>query len=262
MVRHLLSHPRASDLDLDHDAVLARFEPYDPRWRHLLRVALTSYAEGRGASHVVEKTPAHLAHVPRILSWFPNAKIVLVVRDGRDAVMSMLAAPFTHGDIRRHACNWRRMADLGEDLARRYPANLHEIRFEDLVEHPRETLALLHDFLGIDLDPGQLLTRPASDAIPLWEAAWKARAISTLDPSRVGVWRRSATTHQRWAMNAIMGQTLFRLGYSDTALYDAPLPTRVRHRMLARLWRTALMPSVRPVTTRAWRGIRRTVEGI
>lgn len=261
MVRHLLSHPRASDLGLDHDETLARFQRYDPRWRHLLRVALTLYAQSHGATHVVEKTPAHLAHVPRILQWYPDARIVLILRDGRDAVMSMLAAEFTHDDLRRHACNWRRMAELGEVWTARFPRQVHEVRFEELVEKPESTLSRVHAFLGIPFDPRQLSTMAISDAVPSWEASWKARAATAIDPRRVGVWRDRANTHQRWAMNAIMGETLCRLGYDDTALFDAPLPTRLRHLALAKLWMTALHPAVRPVSARAWRNLRTTLLG-
>lgn len=256
MVRHLLTHARAADLRLDPDETLARFRRHDPRWRHLFRVALERYAEVRGASRVVEKTPAHLAHVPRILQWYPDARVVLVLRDGRDAVTSMLAADFTHDDLRRHACNWRRAAELGEELASRYPGSLHTVRYEDLVANPRDALSRLHEFLGIPLDPKQLVSGEAPNVVPGWESPWKARAIAPIDPSRVGSWRHRATHAQRWAMNAIMGDVLNRLGYDDTALYDAPLPSRLRHLAFARLWRTALHPSVRPLTASAWRALR------
>ncbi len=259
MVRHLLGHPRASDLGLEHDELLARFRPCDPRWRHLFRVALERYAHRRGARHVVEKTPAHLAHVPRLLQWYPDARIVLIIRDGRDAVMSMLSAEFTHRDLRRHACSWRRMAELGDEWGVRFPGQLHTARFEDLVTAPESTLARVHDFLAIPFRPRRQLTETASDVVPRWEAGWKSNALATLDPTRVDAWRRQATPQQRWAMNAIMGTTLNRLGYSDTALFDAPLATRLRHQACAGVWRTALHPSVRPITAAAWRTLRRSL---
>jgi len=256
MVRHLLGHPRASDLNLTRDALIARFRDHDPRWRHLLRIALQSYASERGARTVVEKTPAHLLHVPRILQWYPDARIVVVLRDGRDAVLSMLAAEFTHGDLRRHACNWRRMAELGEELAVRYPRHLHTVRFEDLVTRPRAVLTELHAFLDMPMHPDQLDSGPSSDAIPAWETAWKSSATAPIDPSRIDTWRHLATPQQRWALHAIMGDTLARLGYLDATLDDCPLPSRVRHRAMAHLWRAALHPSVRPVTASVWRRVR------
>jgi hypothetical protein len=39
---------------------------------------------------IVEKTPAHLFHTKRIRHVFPQAAIVLVCRDGRDVVTSLI----------------------------------------------------------------------------------------------------------------------------------------------------------------------------
>ncbi len=256
MVRHLLGHPRASDLGLDPGDVLARFRDLDPRWRHLYRVALEIFAEGRGADVAVEKTPAHLVHVPRILQWYPDARVILLVRDGRDAVLSMMAAGFTHDDLRRHACNWRRMACMGEQLAARFPRHLCTVRFEHLIARPEQILRELHDFLGVPFDPVQLQDSSPSPAVPAWEAAWKARATRPVDPARAGAWRHLATDHQRWALHAVMGDALTRLGYPDAHLEDCPLPARARHLALARLWRAALHPAVRPITATAFRRIR------
>ena len=256
MVRHLLSHPRASDLGLDPAHVLARFRDQDPRWRHLLRVALEVFAEQHGADTAVEKTPAHLVHVPLILRWFPHARVILLVRDGRDAVLSMMAAGFTHDDLRRHACNWRRMACVGEEMAARFPRQLYTVRFEQLVARPEPTLRDLHTFLEIPFDPVQLKGGSSSAAVPSWEIEWKARATSAIDPGRSGAWRHLATDGQRWAMHAIMGDALTRLGYPDAHLDDCPSPSRVRHEAMARLWRAALHPAVRPLAASAWRRFR------
>lgn len=260
MVRHLLGHPRAADLDLDPDELLARFVDLDPRWRHLFRVALDLHAHERGARTAVEKTPAHLAHVPRILQWYPGARVVCVVRDGRDAVMSMLSAGFTHGDLRRHACNWRQMARLGEEYAARYPRQLHTVRFERLVTRPEQTLRRLHDFLHVPFDPRQLDGDQPTGVIPAWEDGWKGRARAAIDPTRAGAWRRTATPHQRCSIHAVMGDWLTRLDYEDATLDACPPAIRLREQVLARLWRAALHPAMRPVTATAWRQVRARIR--
>ena len=147
-------------------------------------------------------------------------------------------------------------ARLHEEMAARFPRQLYTVRFEQLVARPEPTLRDLHTFLEIPFDPVQLKGGSSSAAVPSWEIEWKARATSAIDPGRSGAWRHLATDGQRWAMHAIMGNALTRLGYPDAHLDDCPSPSRVRHEAMARLWRAALHPAVRPLAASAWRRFR------
>jgi len=253
LVEHLLQHDRARDLDLDREELLRRFRAGPSSHRQLLVHALDLYRDQRGAERVVEKTPAHLPHVPRILRWFPTARIVLLVRDGRDAVMSMVDAAFTHDDLRRHCANWRRMARTGERLVRDHPDRVLQVRFEDLVRDPESTVRRVDRFLDLTFERRQLEPTPDSDAIPSWERAWKGRATLPVNPARVGSWRRRASEHQHWVMHAMMGRTLRWLGYHVADDLRAPATVRVREAVLGAAWGAALHPAVRPVTRRLWR---------
>ena len=46
-----------------------------------------------GERHVAERTPWHVLHLPLIAEVYPDARFVHVVRDGRDAVRSLVAQP-------------------------------------------------------------------------------------------------------------------------------------------------------------------------
>jgi hypothetical protein len=237
MVHHLLACERVTDLGLDPDDLLARLDDRPATWSEVYLAMLALYADQHGAGRAVDKTPAHLAHVPRILRWYPDARVINLVRDGRDAVMSMMAQPFTHDDIRRHGCNWRRMIDAGSRFERRYPERFVSVRYEDLVRESRATLARIDGFLGVEFDPRQLDDSVPTDVVPDWERPWKAPAASAFSVDRVGVWRSRATDAQRWAMHAAMGSTLRRLGYGAASLDDCTRRRRLRERALAVAWR-------------------------
>jgi len=240
MVHHLVECERVVDLELDPDDLLARLDDRTATWSEVYVAMMHVYAGRHGARAAVDKTPAHLAHVPRILAWYPEARVANLVRDGRDAVMSMMAQPFTHDDLRRHGCNWRRMARLGRRFERRWPDRFRSFRFEDLVRDPRGTLERIDDFLGLPFHDSQLDPGTGSRAIPDWETAWKERATGPVDPGRIGQWRHQATDSQRWAMHAVMGDELRRLGYGDAGLDDCPPALRLRERTLAQASRLAV----------------------
>ena len=72
--------------------VLAEARSDDEAADRLIRAVLDShFSNARGTSDdvLVEKTPFHIFHAERILSTFPEARLVEVVRDGRDVCVSM-----------------------------------------------------------------------------------------------------------------------------------------------------------------------------
>jgi len=73
-------------------SVLAEGGNDDEVAARLVRAVLDSYFSGRGGTRdrvLVEKTPLHIFYAEQILSTFPEAHVIEVVRDGRDVCVSM-----------------------------------------------------------------------------------------------------------------------------------------------------------------------------
>lgn len=56
------------------------------RW---IRRQFESFASGERKSIIVDKSPEHSFNIPILLSVFPNAKIIHILRDGRDVTLSI-----------------------------------------------------------------------------------------------------------------------------------------------------------------------------
>jgi hypothetical protein len=115
-------------------------------------LALARRAEQRGIPRICEKTPNHVHRIGRILGLMPHARILYVVRDGRDVAHSILRR---YGDLDSGARRWMRdnRAGLrqseGED-------RVHLLRYEDLVADPAATLAAACAFIGEAYEPAML----------------------------------------------------------------------------------------------------------
>jgi len=105
------------------------------------------------------KRPVLIASIERIRSVFPEAKIIHLVRDGRDVYLSYqnvhrTGKKFGPKRLISSALYWvdglRRLRSLQSDV-------LIEIRYEDLLSDPGETLKNLCDFLGLEYDLEKLL---------------------------------------------------------------------------------------------------------
>ena len=138
--------------------------------RGLFAAFLRAYADKLGRPIMGEKTPAHLAYVDTLLEWFPNGRVVHMIRDPRAIYVSELrrrrerpeSVPyrqlihvpplFNTFVLQQVTWVWARAADRHRALSERYPDRYRLVRFEDLVREPRATLAGLFDFLGVEME--------------------------------------------------------------------------------------------------------------
>ncbi len=211
--------PRAADIGLDAEAIKLRFSRQAPTYANLFCTLLELYAERWEKPLAGEKTPFHLLRVPLILRWFPDARIVCIVRDGRDVVRSILGAPWTaHRSTRRQAWKWTKCARLARRFLHDYPRQFQVIRYEDLVLDPEMVLRRVNAFYGVDFDPAQLDVGGSSPAVPAHERGWKANAVDRPDESRISAWQHHVTESERLIMNSMMGAELRTFGYGDTEL--------------------------------------------
>ncbi len=95
-----------------------------------------------------EKTPLHVMYLPRILEFFPQAKFIHLIRDGRDMAESMRRMWFGPTSIYGIAQRWRtRVGAFYDFKSQMHPNQYLELRYEDLVSEPDKYLAILCEFL-------------------------------------------------------------------------------------------------------------------
>lgn len=95
----------------------------------------------------VEKTPRHVHRIGKILAWLPQARILYVVRDGRDVVYSLMQRGYQLED---GVTRW--IDDNRAGLQFLNDPRVHLLRYEDLVSNFDSTLRRVLFFLGEDFD--------------------------------------------------------------------------------------------------------------
>lgn len=119
----------------------------------------------------------------RILAAFPAARVVLIVRDPRDFVVSAMARG--GHDVDWWIEEYKAMLDLAGELHKRHAQAVITIRYEDLVQQPESEVRRCCEFLGLPfvdamLDPALWPVKGPreyeSKAIVTNAAKWKAAA--------------------------------------------------------------------------------------
>lgn len=158
-----------------------------------------------GRARLAERTPLHALHTGLIGDIYPDARIVHIIRDGRDVVRSLLAQQWGPENVAAGAREWRASIETARAGAGRSSRYL-EVRYEDLHADPATRISGLYHWLGLRVD----------EAI-LEHALAEAKVERNLDPRGTpagsGKWRSVFTPEDLAAFEEVAGDVLYDLGY-------------------------------------------------
>ncbi|MGO1118047.1 sulfotransferase family protein [Rhodovibrionaceae bacterium A322] len=115
---------------------------------------------------VGDKTPRSALYPEFFYRAFPNCKLVHIIRDGRDVVVSQLhhayragyekaidpATPDHLDFVDRYINMWASNVEKARGFGDNHPDSYIEVRYEDLHARPEEEMARIFDRLGCDAD--------------------------------------------------------------------------------------------------------------
>ncbi len=207
-----------------------------------------------------EKTPEHTGHLPAIRQMFPDAKIVVLYRDGRDVASSLTRMPWMTSSLYANFVVWLYYHWVIQRAQESDGANLYFSRYEDIVADPRRELAGMLRFLDLPYESAVAEGQGNREGIPPREYAWKERALRTISTERMGSFRQELSFEQIEVMERLGKHALSALGYPLLSDGDRPLSLSFFAKLSYDLGRFALrLPwhsVVREVVCRLSAGVR------
>jgi hypothetical protein len=166
---------------------------------------------------LVEKSPLDVAAVDAL---FPEARVVHVIRDGRDVALSMdKAAESWAPGMRRgvalaeRGARWRAEVEEYRSAASRLGAERYlEIRFEDLKSNFHTHVRRLFDFAGVPSDDATLDLVSRETQLSSYPAG--SRASGFRGGGRAAGWRERFSKREAFAFDHAAGEMLVDLGYA------------------------------------------------
>lgn len=173
----------SSTLEVPKETI--RLSPYDNYATHFQKI-LDYKAQEKKCFGWIEKTPIHLHYIDDIQRWIPNPSFLHVRRSAHDNVLSLYKArqhkewhhlskvsnlPFRQTTIRAALKRWQKDNKISDYWSKK--ENHYQIKYEDLISNPTNSVADLCHKLNINFEPDMLLFNNISRNIIHPNERWK-----------------------------------------------------------------------------------------
>ncbi len=250
---------------VDSSGIESWFRRPSNRWNHgtdlspiVLRAVIDFILEREarplGATTVGDKSPNNLLNgesVRLMNKYYPDAKLIFIVRDGRDAAIShrlqsFLDAvqhlnkrdwdirkaferdpePFMSGEqsiftpegIRKAAENWvQNIEETNQNGRELYQEQFISLRYEDLLNSSWEQMSGLWSFLDVNTDieglSDSLKKEMKNNPDAKWQQESGAKLIEPFQKGKINSWKKLFTQHDINVYKEIAGNSLIKWGY-------------------------------------------------
>ncbi|RPI84973.1 MAG: sulfotransferase [Chloroflexi bacterium] len=173
-LRRISAHWRWILRRIDRDVFLQKVLDSDRSERALFTIMMECFAERKGKQIIGEKTPAHIRYVPTLMDWYPNARVIHMIRDPRAVFVSEYnrrlkeaqSVPFKQLKkipyllklylLAQTTVTWAESINLYHQYSEKYPGRYYALKFEDLVREPEKNISNLCNYLGVEFQEKML----------------------------------------------------------------------------------------------------------
>jgi hypothetical protein len=196
----MMRYTRISRLQPDVDRLRSDFLAGESSYPRLFRLLQEQNMERLGKKRWGDKSLGSEAQADAILSAFPAASMIYVLRDPRDRYASQAGHRSAgRGGVGSGVAMWKSSEKRAGDLFRRHPDRFRIVRYEDLVAEPQETVRSLCDLVAIDFVP-EMLTTESDSPRPLHTGS-------------IGRFRRDLTVGEIRFIEQMAGERMKARGY-------------------------------------------------
>ncbi|WP_190686050.1 sulfotransferase [Leptolyngbya sp. FACHB-671] len=169
-----------------------------------------------------DKNPVHVYYTEQIQKYFPNAKLLLIIRDVRGTYGSLKRTEESfdnwQGSCQANVLSvtkqWHKVVDLSEQ--HKNDPNFHTVLYERLIENPEQELRAVCSWLGVDFDESMLRyyeKNAKEKLVPTGENGWNAKTFQPISKGRLNSWQNELSLTELEALESLNQGNLQRLGY-------------------------------------------------
>ena len=182
------SDKRLKRLKIDLDEPLQINNTMYDIYQYILETKLTN----QNKSNIGDKDPKLIEKINRLHHFFPNSKIIHIIRDPRDVVLSRTKAKWSQKyPFYFHAIIYYMQLSLGIKSGRnKYKENYIEVLYENLIKNPDYELLRVMKFLNLDFEKSMLNFKDSSkELVSEDELEWKKETFLPIKKNNFNKWK-------------------------------------------------------------------------
>jgi hypothetical protein len=195
---------KVNELDLILDA--------DLTMKEIIGYLYGVFASLNGKQICGDKSPSFIRKLDLLSEAFPKARLIHIIRDGRDAHLSLKKLDIPHsGNVAVASLEWRVKVSLIQETVKRLGDRAIELRYEDLLADPVKTLSQMCDFLDLSFE---------EDMLNFWQhskefidSAHSELIFKPLDSGNSQKWRNGLSEKKNREFEFFSRNTLIQYGY-------------------------------------------------
>ena len=202
-----------ANTDIDISRLKEKFYQEEKQdYESLFITFLKILSEQKNKEMFGEKTPLHLYFLPQMVKSFKDIKIIHVIRDGRGTVSSLLGTDWGK-DLITYSIFWKNCMTLIRHFMSVNALEMLEIKFEDLVVQPENTLNKICDYINVNFTDSLMDVIYSNTSSKSAKSSYK----KGFDETAITRWKTNLSAEQIAMVESIMHPELSAFGYDLTS---------------------------------------------
>ncbi len=206
---------------LDKESFITKAVQHRTTYFDFLDFFMGETAKKQGKNHWAENTPNHVLEICNIAKYFPRAKFIHVIRDGRAVSASLnklnwISIKQPSLRVMSAGIHWQTQVLSGREQGKMLGHRYMELYYEKLVCQPEKTLRQLSKFTGININMHQLTATPYGTLGKNNSVYQKngARNNDLFSKNALNRWKNILSSKEQSILNTVIGNTLYDFGYT------------------------------------------------
>lgn len=177
---------------------------------------LLNYGEQKKKHLIGDKDPKNIEYLKTISRNFDKSFVIHIYRDPRAVIASRKKAKWSHGrPLWMDLLAYKTQINYGRKLGRTIVQNYYEIKYEDMVQEPKDILAKLLSALKLEYDPNiENYYKSSSELIIGEEISWKKKCFEPVSCDGLQKWRSELTKKEIAKIEHTLATEMSELNYT------------------------------------------------
>ena len=202
------------DMKLDTDSFKRKLKERGINNRNIVECFYETILEQSDRERIGDKTIRHTLYLPMINELFPEAKIVHLMRDGRDCAVSHKRISANY-DVYLAASRWKEFNEVLLDFGKKNRERYFFIKYEEFIQQPEDILKNVCTFL--DEPYSEDLLNYSESGYAKNNVKYMSKQHSNLESkiikNNVDKWVKGLSENEKKIFESIAGDMLSQFGY-------------------------------------------------